>query len=219
MFYVIYGAVCYQLTFYSWRSRAYLYFMVFSWSNQKCESLAIVQGEVIKSWFVLYVLLSSYQMCFVWFHSVHVRWILFLCFIFYTAGKYCKIYLWLFLISGDLLIRISKYIQRTLFHYLNLNNANGWYFRFDDDTKFRLSIHIIAIIIKPDKLNRQNPIYCMKDNWENLHNLEPTLTLSQCTLAGPVYTGMPLVDPVYNGIPLGDPANTSMVHWNTTGQT
>ena len=32
-----------------------------------------------------------------------------------------------------------------------------------------------------------------------------TLTLSQCTLAGPVYTGMPLADPV-------------SVHWDTTGR-
>ena len=46
-----------------------------------------------------------------------------------------------------------------------------------------------------------------------------TLTLSQCTLAGPVYIGMSLVDPVYTGIPLGDPANTCRVHWNTTGKT
>ena len=28
------------------------------------------------------------------------------------------------------------------------------------------------------------------------------LTLSQCTLAGPMYIGMPMVDPVYTGIPL-----------------
>ena len=35
-----------------------------------------------------------------------------------------------------------------------------------------------------------------------------SLTLSQCTLAAPVYTGLPLVDPVYTGIPLDDPANT-----------
>ena len=46
-----------------------------------------------------------------------------------------------------------------------------------------------------------------------------TLTLSQCTLAGPVYTGMPLIDPVYTGIPLGHPANTCRVHWITTGKT
>ena len=45
------------------------------------------------------------------------------------------------------------------------------------------------------------------------------LTLSQCTLAGPVYTGMPLDDPVYTGIPLGHPANTCRVHWNTTRKT
>ena len=44
-------------------------------------------------------------------------------------------------------------------------------------------------------------------------------TLSQCTLAGPVYTGMPLVDPVYTGIPLGHPANNCRVHWSTTGVT
>ena len=43
-----------------------------------------------------------------------------------------------------------------------------------------------------------------------------TLTLSQCKLAGPVYTGMPLADPVYTAKPLGVPANTCMVHWNTT---
>ena len=48
---------------------------------------------------------------------------------------------------------------------------------------------------------------------------DPSLTLSQCTLAGPVYTGMPLVDPVYTGIPLGDSASTCRVHWNTTGKT
>ena len=46
-----------------------------------------------------------------------------------------------------------------------------------------------------------------------------SLTLSQCTLAGPVYTEMPLADPVYTGIPLGNPANTCRVHWNTTGKT
>ena len=34
------------------------------------------------------------------------------------------------------------------------------------------------------------------------HSALTALTLSQCTLAGPVYTGMPLVDPVYTGIPL-----------------
>ena len=51
------------------------------------------------------------------------------------------------------------------------------------------------------------------------HNtFEDTLTLSQCKLAGPVYTGMPLEDPVYTGIPLGEPANTCRVHWNTTGK-
>ena len=71
-------------------------------------------------------------------------------------------------------------------------------------------------------------------------------TLSQCTLAGPVYTGMPLVDPVYIGIPLatqpllawhtGTPleklsckghtlgchwrnSNFCSLHWNTTGGT
>ena len=45
----------------------------------------------------------------------------------------------------------------------------------------------------------------------------PNLTLSQCTLAGPVYTEMPLVDPMCTGTSLGDPANTCRVHWNTTG--
>ena len=54
----------------------------------------------------------------------------------------------------------------------------------------------------------------------NNNNMCPgeTLTLSQCTLAGPVDTGMPLVDPVYTGIPLCHPANTCRVHWNTTGK-
>ena len=36
---------------------------------------------------------------------------------------------------------------------------------------------------------------------------EIPFTLSQCTLTGQVYTGMPLVDPVYTGLPLGDPTN------------
>ena len=45
------------------------------------------------------------------------------------------------------------------------------------------------------------------------------LALKQCTLADPLYTGIPLVDPMYTGIPLDDQANTSRVHWNTTGKT
>ena len=50
-------------------------------------------------------------------------------------------------------------------------------------------------------------------------NKVEALTLSQWALAGPVYTGMPLVDPVYTGITLGDdPVNTCKVHWNTTGK-
>ena len=59
--------------------------------------------------------------------------------------------------------------------------------------------------------------------------LEQSLT---SILAGPVYTGMPLVDPLYPGIPLGHPANTCRVlehhwknlvesapHWDATGET
>ena len=37
-------------------------------------------------------------------------------------------------------------------------------------------------------------------------------------MAGPVYTGMSLVDLGYTGIPLGEPEDTCMVHWNTTGK-
>ena len=48
--------------------------------------------------------------------------------------------------------------------------------------------------------------------------IKTTLIPSQCTPAGQVYTGMPLVDPVYTGITLGDPANTCRVHWNSTGK-
>ena len=61
---------------------------------------------------------------------------------------------------------------------------------------------------------------------------EPSLTLSQCTLAGPVYTGMPLVDPVYTGIPLEKLSwirptlechwrnlVESAPHWDATGET
>ena len=60
----------------------------------------------------------------------------------------------------------------------------------------------------------------MLQNWQwSTSNFNISLTLSQCTLAGPVYTGMPLVDLVYTGIPLGDPANTCRVQWNTTGKT
>ena len=47
----------------------------------------------------------------------------------------------------------------------------------------------------------------------------PSLTPSQCTLAGHAYTGMPLVDQVCTGIPLDDPVITCRVHWNTTGKT
>ena len=76
----------------------------------------------------------------------------------------------------------------------------------------------------------------------NIPALGIPLTLSQCTLAGPVYTGMPLVDPMYTGIPLGDPGYTgtplekhrwnsptlechwrnlveSAPHWEATGET
>ena len=58
------------------------------------------------------------------------------------------------------------------------------------------------------------------------------LTLSQCTLAGPVYTGMPLVDPVYTVTPLEKLCWNSptlechwrnlietVPHWNATGET
>ena len=61
---------------------------------------------------------------------------------------------------------------------------------------------------------------------------KPTLTLSQCTLAGPVYTGMSLVDPVYTGTPLEKLSwNSSTLechwrnliesapHWDATGET
>ena len=47
-----------------------------------------------------------------------------------------------------------------------------------------------------------------------------SLTLSQSTLAGPVYTGMPLeYHWLYIGIPLGVPADICRVHWNTAGKT
>ena len=59
-----------------------------------------------------------------------------------------------------------------------------------------------------------------------------SLTLSQCTLAGPVYTGMPLVDPVYTGTPLEKLSWNSPTlechwrilvesapHWDATGET
>ena len=54
------------------------------------------------------------------------------------------------------------------------------------------------------------------------------LSLSQCTLVGPMYIVMPLGDPVYTGIPLGDPVNIAgypgtplekyetVPHWNAT---
>ena len=55
--------------------------------------------------------------------------------------------------------------------------------------------------------------------WQSFGQLAAgSLTRSQYTLAGPVYTGMPLVYPVYTGIPLGHPANTCRVDWNTTGK-
>ena len=50
------------------------------------------------------------------------------------------------------------------------------------------------------------------------HHNYLSLTLSLCSLTGPVYTGMPLVDPVYTGITLGDPLSTCRVYWNTTGK-
>ena len=73
------------------------------------------------------------------------------------------------------------------------------------------------------------------DAWSHISTLQDkiiTLTLSQCTLAGPVYTGMPLADSVYTGIPLDDPANIvghtgtpleklneTVPLWNATGET
>ena len=65
-----------------------------------------------------------------------------------------------------------------------------------------------------------------------LHLIYNSLTLSQCTLACPVYTGMPLVDPVYTGIPLEKLSRNSPTlechwrnlvesapHWDATGET
>ena len=43
-----------------------------------------------------------------------------------------------------------------------------------------------------------------------------SLSLRQYTLAGPVCTGILLVDPAYTMTPLGDPANTCGVRWKTT---
>ena len=48
---------------------------------------------------------------------------------------------------------------------------------------------------------------------------DPTLTLSQCTLAGPVYTGMPLVDPVYTGRPSEYLQGTLEHHWKSLVET
>ena len=45
-----------------------------------------------------------------------------------------------------------------------------------------------------------------------------TLTLGQCTLDGPVFARMPLVDPMYHGIRLSAGAYTCRVHWNITGK-
>ena len=55
--------------------------------------------------------------------------------------------------------------------------------------------------------------------WKIKNVTRMSLTLSQCTQADPVYTGIPLVDPVYTGIPRGDPASTCRVHWGTTRKT
>ena len=75
----------------------------------------------------------------------------------------------------------------------------------------------------------KNDVY---KNCIRLYHIEKSLTLSQCTLAGPVYTGMPLVDPVYTGIPLeklswNSPTLESHLrnlfesapHWDATGET
>ena len=73
-------------------------------------------------------------------------------------------------------------------------------------------------------------------NWHKTCHIsilgQASLTLSQCTLAGPVYTGMPLVDPVYTGIPLEKLSWNSPTleclwrnlvesapHWDATGET
>ena len=71
----------------------------------------------------------------------------------------------------------------------------------------------------------------LRVSYPSMHH-STSLTLSQCTLAGPVYTGMPLVDPVYTGTPLeklswNSPtlechwrnSNFYSIHWNTTGGT
>ena len=77
----------------------------------------------------------------------------------------------------------------------------------------------IYIFHSAQNIVRSFSFHCIKRRQLLPINNVIILTLSQCTLAGPVYTGMPLVDPVYTGIPLGHPANTCRVHWNTTGKT
>ena len=71
-------------------------------------------------------------------------------------------------------------------------------------------------------VNKEGPIstaelICNDTGSQDYQN-NTSLTLSQCTLAGPVYTGVPLVDTVYIGLPLANPANAFRVHWNATGK-
>ena len=72
--------------------------------------------------------------------------------------------------------------------------------------------------------------YCNRITLGECGVLHPSsISLSLCTLGGPVYTGwssvhwnvmgMPLDGPVYAGISLGDPPNTCRVHWNRSGKT
>ena len=81
------------------------------------------------------------------------------------------------------------------------------------------TMHFSKFSIATNILFKQIPFYLAKQIFrfsKQLFNYVPSLTLSQCTLAGPVYTGMPLVDPVYTGIPLeklGWNSPTLECHW------
>ena len=130
-------------------------------------------------------------------------------------------------VSGQWCPLVTRPIDANHSHFTTLkcnfcyNHMNLWFIRN------RLDILVIPIALLHWNKMKIPPYvtFCRvnKDVKRQIHwdvqQCVATFTLRQCTLAGPVYNGMPLVDQVYTVVPLVTPVNTRMAHWNTTGET
>ena len=60
IFYAIYGAVCFQVTHLSFHDCEYIFTSLWNWKYMY-ESLAIVEGRVMKQWYASHALLSFHE--------------------------------------------------------------------------------------------------------------------------------------------------------------